>query len=222
MFPRPSGSRREGRRHSHAWTTPVEVAYAPRARPASRSALRSAARSEAPAHRRAARLRKWPPGSPPGRWPPLRPTVLVITKGTQPLSRKVQRPRRCSGDGVGRVACDHGDGWFFFELDRETETHERPRAKLRRYAEAAPLPDLPNPALRLPQRPERDRGSEVPVSGRTHGRHHGSPPRDGRSPGPRVAPTPPPLPPPAPWEQLLRSSTLIGRGLRCEPDLTCH
>ncbi len=46
-------------------------------------------------------------------------------------------------DGVGRVTAEASDVWFFFELDRGTETHGQLRAKLRRYSEVALLPDVP-------------------------------------------------------------------------------
>lgn len=54
---------------------------------------------------------------------------------------------RIHPDGVGRVSRDQREAWFFFELDRGTETHERLRAKLRRYAEVASLPGGPRMVL---------------------------------------------------------------------------
>jgi hypothetical protein len=54
---------------------------------------------------------------------------------------------RIQPDGVGRVAFDDGQVWFFFELDRGTEPHERLRAKLRHYAELALLKDVPHIVL---------------------------------------------------------------------------
>lgn len=54
---------------------------------------------------------------------------------------------RVRPDGVGRVSYDAGEAWFFFELDRGTETHERLRAKLYRYAALARLPDVPRLVL---------------------------------------------------------------------------
>jgi hypothetical protein len=54
---------------------------------------------------------------------------------------------RIQPDGVGRVSRDQGEAWFFFELDRGTETHERLRAKLRRYADVASLQDVPRAVL---------------------------------------------------------------------------
>jgi hypothetical protein len=50
-------------------------------------------------------------------------------------------------DGVGRVVGEEAELWFFLELDRGTETHAQLRAKLRRYSEAALLPDVPRTAL---------------------------------------------------------------------------
>jgi hypothetical protein len=46
-------------------------------------------------------------------------------------------------DGVAGVSGGASDVRFFFELDRGTETHGQLRAKLRRYAEVALLPDVP-------------------------------------------------------------------------------
>lgn len=54
---------------------------------------------------------------------------------------------RVQPDGVGRVSSSQGEAWFFFELDRGTESHERLRAKLRRYAEVASLPGVPQMVL---------------------------------------------------------------------------
>lgn len=50
---------------------------------------------------------------------------------------------RVHPDGVGRITSDRVEAWFFLELDRGTEPHERLRAKLRRYAGVARLPDVP-------------------------------------------------------------------------------
>lgn len=50
-------------------------------------------------------------------------------------------------DGVGRVVGEVSDVWFYFELDRGTETHAQLRAKLRRYSEVALLPDVPRTVL---------------------------------------------------------------------------
>lgn len=50
-------------------------------------------------------------------------------------------------DGVGRVTGEASDVWFFFELDRGTETHGQLRGKLRRYSEVALLPDVPRTVL---------------------------------------------------------------------------
>ena len=47
---------------------------------------------------------------------------------------------RVQPDGVGRVSSNRGETWFFFELDRGTESHERLRAKLRRYARSPRCP----------------------------------------------------------------------------------
>jgi hypothetical protein len=54
---------------------------------------------------------------------------------------------RIRPDGAGRVSSDQGEAWFFLELDRGTETHERLRGKLRRYAELARMPDAPRLVL---------------------------------------------------------------------------
>jgi hypothetical protein len=50
-------------------------------------------------------------------------------------------------DGVGRITDDASEAWFFFELDRGTETHAQLRAKIRRYSEVALLPDVPRTVL---------------------------------------------------------------------------
>jgi hypothetical protein len=54
---------------------------------------------------------------------------------------------RIQPDGVGRVAFDRGQAWFFFELDRGTEQHHQLRAKLRHYAELVLLKDVPHIVL---------------------------------------------------------------------------
>jgi Replication-relaxation len=54
---------------------------------------------------------------------------------------------RVHPDGVGRISSPHGEAWFFFELDRGSEPHERLRAKLRRNAGIARLPDVPQLVL---------------------------------------------------------------------------
>lgn len=46
-----------------------------------------------------------------------------------------------------RVAGEDSDLWFFFELDRGTETHAQLRAKLLRYSEVTLLPDVPRTVL---------------------------------------------------------------------------
>lgn len=50
-------------------------------------------------------------------------------------------------DGVRRVTGEASHLWFFFELDRGTETHGQLRAKLRRYSEVTLLPDVPRTLL---------------------------------------------------------------------------